>query len=193
MTNRRTSKENRRRPAAKSRKGLVVPVALVAILAAAALIALATSGPADDAGARFLATGEISEMGMPVLETPGVASGLASAGGVEVTGATWEMGRVPLEVAVRPSWTLVNTSGEAVSLGEPHPEIRAGCCPGAFTIGDARLAPGESTTLTFELSMHPGMDGWHDFAVHVPVLSSAGAQELLELVVTGDFRGAFEG
>ena len=192
MTNARTSKKNRRRPAAKSRKGLVVPVVLVAVLATAALIALGTSEPAEDAGARLVATGEINEMGMPVIQTPGATSGLSSAGGVEVTGATWAMGQVPLEVAVRPSWTLVNTSGEAVSLGEPHPEIRAGCCPGAFTIGDERLAPGESTTLTFELSMHPGMDGWHDIAVHVPVLSSAGVQELLELVVTGDFRGVFE-
>jgi hypothetical protein len=45
------------------------------------------------------------------------------------------------------------------------------------------------TTLTFELSMHPGMDGWHDIFVHVPV-RSPNADRVLALRVTGDFRGS---
>jgi hypothetical protein len=100
------------------------------------------------------------------------------------------MGWVPLNVAVRPAWTLANTGASSVVLGEPHPEVRAGCCPGPFRFGRRELAPGQSTTLTFELAMHPGMDGWHDFAVHVPVITEAG-EDVLSLVVTGDFRGTY--
>jgi hypothetical protein len=35
--------------------------------------------------------------------------------------------------------------------------------------------------------MHPGMDGPHDLAVHVPVQSATGADHLT-LDVVGDFR-----
>jgi hypothetical protein len=47
--------------------------------------------------------------------------------------------------------------------------------------------------VTFELAMHPGMDGWHDIGVTVPVTSSDGRQGSLELGVTGDFTGAYDG
>jgi hypothetical protein len=155
---------------------------------ALAFVVIATSGGGGGSVA-MAPTGEVNEMGLPVVETPGTATGVASAAGIEVTGASWALGRVPLNVAVRPSWTLVNTSAGTVSLGEPHPEIRAGCCPGAFVFDRTVLAPGESTSLTFELAMHPGMDGWHDFAIHVPIAPADGAERLLELAVTADFRG----
>jgi hypothetical protein len=180
------------RAASSSRRTLLVGLA-VAALAVATVVVLATrSGTeATTAAPGLVRTGEVNEMGLPVVTTPGTASGIEVAGGVEVTGATWRMGQVPLEVAVRPTWTLVNTSDRPVVLGEPHPEVRAGCCPGPLILGARELLPGESTTLTFELSMHPGMDGWHDIAVHVPV-ASAWRGVLLDLVVTGDFRGALE-
>ena len=90
----------------------------------------------------------------------GVAlAGTVAAGPVEVTGSTWELGTVPLDVTVRPTWTLRNTGTEPVVVGEPHPEVREGCCPGAFRIDTTTIAPGGSATLGFELSMHTGMDG----------------------------------
>ncbi|HEX6230650.1 MAG TPA: hypothetical protein VF029_02950 [Actinomycetota bacterium] len=193
MTNRRKSKRTRR-SAPPRRSRLPIAAGALAVLAAGvALVAVVAGGGPTAEPAGLVRTGEVNEMGLPVVRTPGRAAGVASAGGVEVTGANWEMGRVPLEVAVRPSWTLVNVSAATVSLGEPHPEVRAGCCPGPFTFGQRTLRPGESTTLTFELSMHPGMDGWHDIAVHVPVSGDGGTRDVLELAVTGDFRGAFEG
>jgi hypothetical protein len=132
-------------------------------------------------------TGEVSAMGVPVYETPGYASGSAEAGGITVQGSDWAMGQVPLDIAVRPFWTLTNTGRSPVRLGEPEAEIRAGCCPGPFTLGADTLAPGESTVLTFELAMSEGMDGWHDMGVYVPIEGTSG-RELLELNVTGDFR-----
>jgi hypothetical protein len=138
-------------------------------------------------GTTLAPTGEVNDMGLPVYETPGYASGSAQAGGVVVQGADWAMGQVPLDIAVRPFWTLTNTGPSEVRLGEPEAQVREGCCPGPFAIGASRLAPGESTWLTFELAMHEGMDGWHDMGVFVPI-ERAGGRELLELTVTGDFR-----
>ena len=117
----------------------------------------------------------------------GVAlAGTVAAGPVEVTGSTWELGTVPLDVTVRPTWTLRNTGTEPVLVGEPHPEVREGCCPGTFSIDTTTIAPGESATLGFELSMHTGMDGWHDIAVHVP-LRAGSTDHVLEVDVNGDF------
>ena len=61
-------------------------------------------------------------------------------------------------------------------------EVIAGCCPGALTVDANALAPGERATVTFELAMYEGMDGWHDMAVHVPV-----GDDTLTLEVSGYF------
>lgn len=195
MTNRRTTKTARRAAASRrsvgsfrSKATLVVGVVATVVAVGIAVVATRPSG-SDEATLDLAPTGEVNEMGLPVVATPGGVSGSAAAGGLEVRGALWEMGQVPLNVAVRPSWTLLNSSESTVSIGDPHPEVRAGCCPGPFSIGHRELGPGQSTTLTFELAMHPGMDGWHDFAVHVPVISADGDEDVLELAVTGDFRG----
>lgn len=196
MTNAKRSKQ--RRAPARTGRSVTVPGAALAIVFAVAvgLIVVGVRGLDDGApiatGAVLARTGEVNAMGVPVVETPGGATGRASASGVEVRGALYDLGTVPLQVAVRPQWTLVNTSDQPVELGEPTPEILEGCCPGPFTLGSTRLGSGDSTTLTFELAMHPGMDGWHDIAVHVPV-STASGDDVLDLKVVGDFRGQYTG
>lgn len=197
MTNARKSKQ-RRPPVARTARSAVVPgVGLGIVFAVAIGLIVVGVGGLDEGGpaatGRALArTGEINAMGVPVVETPGSASGRASASGVEVRGALYDLGTVPLDVAVRPQWTLVNNSNREVALGEPTPEVVDGCCPGPFELGTTRLAPGASTTLTFELAMHAGMDGWHDIAVHLP-LGTASGEDVLDLRVVGDFRGAYTG
>lgn len=172
------------------RRVALTSTALIAFAVAVAVgIVLAAPG-SGDAGAPLEAV-QVNDMGMPVIDTPGWAHGTTSAGDIQVTGSSWDLGQVPLDVAVRPSWELRNTGDEPVILGEPRPEVREGCCPGPLTLGTETLAPGESTTLTFELSMHRGMDGPHDLAVHVPVSPADGAEgtDQLTLDVVGDFRG----
>jgi len=164
----------------------------VLALAGAVLVALAVGdekqGDAGSGATASGATGDVNAMGMPYVETPGSATGVAEAAGVVVSGAEWALGRVPLDVAFRPTWTLHNTGSGTVEIGEPSPEILEGCCPGPFVLGERSLASGSTTTLSFELAMHPGMDGPHDILVHVPVTAGSSA-EILTLGVTGDFRG----
>jgi hypothetical protein len=120
-------------------------------------------------------TGEVNAMGVPVVETPGAGSGRTEAAGIVVEHAGWELGEVPLNVADRPTWTLRITSDRTVTLGEPHPEVPQGCCPGPATLGGPDPRPSAATTLTFELAMHPGMDGPHDLGLHVPWKTAAAA------------------
>ena len=185
-----------RRPNRRRRTALVRPStvsAAVAVVGLAVVLAVFLSRSEERAGDRVAvvdtpaATGETNSMGMPILDTPGEATGTAAAGPVEVAGANWALGRVPLNVAVRPAWMLRNMSDEIVTIGQPHAEIREGCCPGPFGVPSQTIPPGGEVPLTFELSMHPGMDGWHDMAVHVPLMAGS-EQHTLTLGVTGDFR-----
>jgi hypothetical protein len=173
---------------------MITAVGIVVVLTAGGVFyALSRSSAPATASAPVLAkTGEVSSMGVPVVETPGRATGIAWAEGIEVTGANWELGTVPLEVAVRPFWTLTNTSDGPVQVGKPNAVVREGCCPGPFTGGETTLRPGESTEIIFELSMHSGMDGWHDMGVYVPVSARSGEEKTLELGVTGDFTGTYQ-
>lgn len=190
MSNKPNSRRRAARPKTPKRRSsaaaLVVAFAAMVAIAVALAASVSTNDDNSLTGAPAR-TGEVNAMGMPVIDTPGAASGTASAAGVEVVGADWDMGRVPLDVAVRPTWTLRNTLDAPVTLGEPKSEVRKGCCPGPLTLDNRTLAPGETTQLTFELSMHKGMDGLHDLGVHVPIAGPAGTDHLV-LGVAGDFR-----
>lgn len=113
-------------------------------------------------------------------------SGESAVFGVEADVKTIALGHVPLDKTVEPSWRLTNTTSWPVVLGEPHAEAVDGCCPGPLQLGKTMLLPGESTSLVFPLQMHAGMDGTHDFTIHVPV-EAQGQNGVMELRTTGHF------
>lgn len=196
MASTKTNGRSKRRGGPSALTVVGVVAAVVVFLGGVTGILVSSAGPGSTGGngssaatlstdtAALEPTGEVNAMGLPVVETPGFTSGVARAGDITVQGSNWAMGRVPLNVAVRPFWTLTNTGATEVRLGQPQAQVREGCCAGPLVLGAHKLAPGASTVLTFELAMHEGMDGWHDMGVYVPIDGS----QWLELNVTGDFR-----
>ena len=188
MTNTPTRANNHRRTHRRNQI-LGALAAVVVIGASGAAIAVVASG-GTPATAGYVRTGEMNSMGMPVIETPGTSTGTVTAAAITAEPASWALGSVPLNMAVRPTWTIRNTGSDVVTIGEPHAQINQGCCPGPFTFaGPTTLQPGGQISFNFELSMHPGMDGPHDITVHVPVTHANGGTDTVDVAVTGNFQG----
>ncbi|MBZ0304308.1 MAG: DUF1573 domain-containing protein [Anaerolineae bacterium] len=61
-----------------------------------------------------------------------------------------------------------NVGDEAlIVLGEPQVEVVEGCCPPQTTLSQKVLQPGDQATVSMRFMMHDGMDGQHEFRVHV--------------------------
>ena len=64
---------------------------------------------------------------------------------------------------------VTNTGTGMLSFSQkPYIQVLEGCCPPDLTVEKMTLRPGESTTITSaQFMMHPGMDGKHNYAVHI--------------------------
>lgn len=158
-------------PRGGRRKEAVTVVVALALAASVIVGVFMGSEPPGDASA------------MPLT----AATGMVQQAGLKVEGSTIDLGVVPLDTTVTPTWTITNTGSVTVTLREAHASVIEGCCPGPLTYSDPRLEPGESTQLAFPLQMHAGMDGPHDFDVHVPY--GDGPEDYLTLKVVGTFTG----
>jgi hypothetical protein len=168
-----------KRPAASDpREGVVGRRDVVTATVALAAGVLVLAGVLVGAGSR-------PETAAPVIAEP-IVTGMINQAGLIVEGSVIDLGVVPLDTTVTPTWTITNASAQTVSLGEAHASVIEGCCPGPLMYSDTVLEPGESVLLTFPLQMHPGMDGPHDFDVHVPY--GDGPDDYLTLRVVGNFN-----
>jgi archaellum component FlaG (FlaF/FlaG flagellin family) len=94
----------------------------------------------------------------------------------EVTGAPhlsvaqthYDYGNVRNNTWVETVVRVRNTGDQPlIFTSEPHVQVVEGCCPPRATFSDGALRPGEEATVTLRFSMHEGMDGPHDFRLHL--------------------------
>ncbi len=79
---------------------------------------------------------------------------------------------------------VTNTGDGVLQFKEtPYIEVLKGCCPPDMTIGSMSLNPGQSTYVqTPEFMMHQGMDGKHDFAIHLKTNDPANTDYLVHVL-----------
>jgi hypothetical protein len=80
----------------------------------------------------------------------------------------FDYGTVPDLSHVETTFHVKNVGDQQLQIiGEPIVEAVKGCCPPKTTLSQKFLNPGEDATVSMNFSMHPGMDGEHEFRVHV--------------------------
>jgi hypothetical protein len=101
---------------------------------------------------------------------------VASTYAPEVTGrpsavidqTSFDYGNVKNNTPVTTVFRVRNVGDRELTFqGEPRVEVVEGCCPPRAALGATTLRPGEETSVTLRFMMHEGMDGPHDFRVHV--------------------------
>lgn len=95
------------------------------------------------------------------------------------------LGDVKIGQKVKVSFLLTNVGDQVLNFDKtPFIEVKDGCCPPTPTIGSMAVKPGESTMLSLEFTMmaHGGMDGPHDFRVHLPTNDTSWGDKTLAVL-----------
>ena len=66
---------------------------------------------------------------------------------------------------------------------KPYVQVVEGCCPPNMSVSAMVLKPGESAIVTsVEFFMHPGMDGKHNYAVHLLTNDAAQPDKVVNIL-----------
>ena len=80
----------------------------------------------------------------------------------------FDYGTVPDLSQINTTFHVKNVGDQQLFIiGEPQVEVVQGCCPPQTSLSQKFLNPGEEATVSMSFMMHPGMDGQHEFRVHV--------------------------
>lgn len=102
---------------------------------------------------------------------------------LKVNTESLDLGNQKNRVPVLVSFEITNVGDQPLVFTEaPFIEVVKGCCPPTPEIGSMTVKPGEKTTLSFVMMMHEGMDGIHDFKVHIPNNDPAKKDQTLEVL-----------
>ena len=97
-----------------------------------------------------------------------------------------DFGDVPVGKMVKASFNLSNTGDQPLVFSHPPvPTVVEGCCPPRISAGATTLQAGQHTTLSMEFTMHPGMDGPHDFRIGLQ--TNDPSQPIKELAVLSNW------
>lgn len=87
---------------------------------------------------------------------------------VQVSQDQFDYGTHHYGETVNASFQVKNVGDQTLFvLGAPQIEVVTGCCPPQTQITSKTLHPGEEATVSYSFMMHQGMDGPHDYRVHV--------------------------
>ena len=114
-------------------------------------------------------------------------NGSADSGGtptVTVEEPNIDMGYIKLGEYRSINIKVTNTGNGTLRFKEqPYIEVLEGCCPPQLTIGKTALKPGESTYVQSpDFMMHEGMDGKHDFGIHLKTNDPENADFLVHVL-----------
>jgi hypothetical protein len=87
---------------------------------------------------------------------------------VQVTNPVVDHGELRVNEMVTTAFEIQNVGDENLYFtGEPYVEVIEGCCPPDVLVTQQVLAPGEKAEVKMTYTMHEGMDGPHEFRIHV--------------------------
>ncbi len=105
---------------------------------------------------------------------------------VQLEQTYFDYGDVQNNTRVQTVFRVQNIGDQPLILqGEPVVEVVEGCCPPRAEVSTYTLNPGEEATITLNFSMHEGMDGQHEFRVHL--LTNDPTQSEIPLIVRSNW------